>query len=131
MEVGLMPGAARPIDVNEAKFRTYMGDSGLVLVKFGAPWCPPCRLVDAELDQLAARNAERLTVLRVDVDESPRLANRYQIESIPRLMLFLDGKKIEDWTGFQSTREMQSAVDAAEESAAPAAGELQINPYSG
>ena len=64
-----------------------------MLVKFGAPWCGPCRRVDSELDTIASQNAGHVTVLRINVDEEPELAQKYKVSSIPRLFLFHQGQK--------------------------------------
>jgi thioredoxin 1 len=121
------PRSARPIDVAERQFDRLV-TRGLVLVKFGAEWCGPCRRVVPELEQLASDNAGDLTVLMVDVDSEKRLAKRHDVGSIPRMILFRDGKQIDDWTGFQRAGHMQTIIDRAKK-AAPK-GELQSNPFA-
>jgi len=63
-----------------------------VLVKFGAPWCPPCRAMVPVLEQLAEEVAETAKVCDVDVDDSPDLAKRFGVKSIPHIIVLKDGK---------------------------------------
>lgn len=73
-------------------FQAKVVDQGnLVLVKFGADWCGPCRMVDKELDKLRGR-VPSLDIVKIDVDEKPHLASHYGVSGIPRLMLFRQGK---------------------------------------
>ncbi len=63
-----------------------------VLVDLWAPWCGPCRMVSPALAQLATERAGKLKLVKVNVDQSPRLQQRFGIQSIPTLMLFSGGK---------------------------------------
>ena len=67
------------------------GAEQLVLVDFWAEWCGPCKLIAPVLAELAAEHPDTLRVTKVNVDDSPDVARRFEIMSIPTLMLFKDG----------------------------------------
>jgi thioredoxin 1 len=73
-------------------------NQGITLVDFTATWCAPCRALSPVLDQLAAQT-EDLTVVKVDVDDSPEFASAYGVMSFPTLMFFLDGQPVHRLVG--------------------------------
>ncbi len=95
---------------NDPWFREQVVDQpGLVLVKFGAPWCGPCRMVDAELDKLDARGVR---VVRINVDQHPELARHYGVSSIPRIFLCSHGVTVADRVGYADQRQLKSWIAA-------------------
>jgi thioredoxin 1 len=66
--------------------------AGAVVVDFWAPWCKPCRAIEPILDQLAAENAGRLAFAKLNIDDHPELAARYEVLSIPTVMAFAGGE---------------------------------------
>ena len=68
-----------------------MKASELVMVDFWAVWCGPCQMVAPIVDEIATEYAGKLKVLKLNTDENPEVAGRYQIMSIPTIALFIDG----------------------------------------
>ena len=91
-----------------------------VLVDLSADWCGPCRSLGKVLPAIAEKYADRVTVVKVDIDESPRAAELCQVEAVPMLVLFQAGRAVAVETGFASRRDtvdwLEKALRAAERS---------------
>jgi len=87
--------------------RLLMGDKP-VLVDFWAPWCTYCRRIGPAYDKLAEELAETLAVVKIDIDEEPELSDAEQIDVIPTLVLYRDGKALGSVVAPQS----KAAIDA-------------------
>ena len=70
-----------------------LGSPRPILVEFWAQWCPPCRLIGPVLDAIAAEQAGLLDVVKLNIDENPRTAQKYEILLVPTLSLFRGGEK--------------------------------------
>ena len=87
--------------------------SGIALVDFWAPWCGPCRMQGPILEEVAAEVGDGALIAKVDVDEAPRVASRFGIQSIPTLVILKDGEVVEHFVGVQPGSILLRALQAA------------------
>jgi thioredoxin 1 len=89
-------------EVNDTTFQEEVLSADLpVVVDFSAVWCGPCKMLDPIVEQLAHEWADKVKVVKLDVDQSPEVAMQYQIFGVPTLMLFVKGESRERLTGYQ------------------------------
>jgi thioredoxin 1 len=81
-----------------------------VLVDFWAVWCGPCRAIAPAVDAVADEYAGKAKVLKLNVDDSPEIAGRYGVQSIPTLMIFKGGQKVGELVGGQNTKQSIGAA---------------------
>jgi len=85
---------------------------GLIMVDFWAAWCRPCLMIAPTIEELATEYAGRLTVAKLNTDENPDVASRYQIMGIPTLIFFRDGKPVEKIVGAASKQQFKEKIDS-------------------
>ena len=87
------------VQAGDASFSDEVTASVPVLVDFWAPWCGPCRMIAPVLEDLAQDLAGKLKVVKLNVDENPQTASRFQARSIPMLMVFKNGEPVDTFVG--------------------------------
>lgn len=86
--------------VSDASFETdVLSSTKPVLVDFWATWCGPCRMVAPVLEEIAAQQSGQLTIAKLDADANPETARKFQVVSIPTLILFKDGQPVKRIVG--------------------------------
>ncbi|MBG6059080.1 MULTISPECIES: thioredoxin [Cryobacterium] len=86
--------------VTDATFdQEVINNEKTVLVDFWAEWCGPCRAVSPILDQIASENADKIDIVKLNVDDFPALAAKYQITSIPAMKVFQKGEVVKTVIG--------------------------------
>lgn len=107
------------VAADEQSFSAETEASVPVLVDFWAPWCGPCRMVGPALERAARELAGRLKVIKVNADEAPGIATRFDVRAIPALLVLRDGRLVARHVGALPADELLSWVRAA--CSAPAA----------
>jgi thioredoxin 2 len=110
-----LPAVGAPIEIQHtSEFDRLVAESRLpVVVDYWAPWCGPCRMVAPELEKVAARQAGRWIVAKVNTDVLTDLGDRYGIRSIPTMAVFSGGREIARTAGARPADEIEAFVDGA------------------
>ena len=87
-------------DVTDATFADMLlNSSDTIMVDFWAEWCGPCRAVSPILDAIAAEHADKIKIVKLNVDDNPQMAMKYQITSIPAMKVFRGGEVVKTVIG--------------------------------
>ena len=83
---------------------------GIVVVDFFATWCGPCKMIAPIIEELEAEMKD-IKFVKLDVDENPEVSNKYQIQSIPTLKVFKDGKDVDTVVGFLPKDQIKALIE--------------------
>jgi thioredoxin 1 len=98
--------------VDQNNFQTEVLQSGNpVLVDFWAPWCGPCRMVAPVVDKIAQAYQGRLKVVKLNTDDSPSIAGKYEVSGIPALILFKSGEPVDRIVGYVPEKQLAAMVE--------------------
>jgi thioredoxin 2 len=106
--------AASPLTVTDSTFAAEVERSPLpVLVDAWAPWCGPCRTIAPAIEELAAEFAGKARIAKLNVDENPRTASRFDVRSIPTLLVLLGGREVDRIVGAQPKQAIRERLQRA------------------
>ena len=108
----LLSAPGEPIEVPNAEAFDALikGSSEPVVVDFWAPWCGPCRTLAPTVAEIAAEYKDRAVVGKVNVDDEAALAEKYRIEGIPAILIFKDGKMVQNMVGVRPKADYQAVL---------------------
>jgi len=100
-------------ELNETNFVDEVLNSKVpVLVDFWAEWCGPCRMLSPVIEELAKQyDGQKIKIYKLNVDENPKIAAKYGIMAIPTVIIFKDGKPVEQITGVRNKKEYIEIID--------------------
>jgi thioredoxin 1 len=87
------------MDITDSNFKEIITSDKTVLVDFWAPWCGPCRAVSPILDQIAEEYFDKLTVVKLNIDENPEMTSLHGVSSIPTMKVFQNGEVVKTIVG--------------------------------
>ena len=97
-------------ELTSSKFDEFIKDKGFVLIDFFAEWCMPCLVMAPVIDELSEKFRKKIKFGKVNVDDSQKLAQKFDIKSIPNFILFKDGKIVKQFFGSMSVEEFQEKL---------------------
>jgi thioredoxin 2 len=101
-------------EAGEADFGAVVEQSTLpVVVDLWAPWCGPCRMISPALEEVATRLRGRIKLVKVNVDDHPGVSARFQVQGIPTLLMFRDGRLVDKTVGARGPDQLQQWVESA------------------
>jgi thioredoxin 1 len=100
------------LEITEQNFQNEVLNSSIpVLVDFWAPWCGPCKMISPVIDELAREYDKKIKVGKMNTDQNLDIAGKYQVTSIPTIMIFKDSKPVERIVGFRSKNDLKKVID--------------------
>ena len=104
---------AKTIEVTDSTWESeVLGSDTPVVVDFWAVWCGPCRIIAPLVEELAEEYEGKVKFSKLNVDENPEVSLKYEIRSIPTLLVFKDGKPVDQIVGAVPKKELQKRVEA-------------------
>ncbi|MBS7635987.1 thioredoxin [Candidatus Bathyarchaeota archaeon] len=98
------------IHITDSNFKEIVSKNPLVLVDFFADWCMPCRMMAPVIEELAKKYAGKVLIGKINVDENPATADRFQVFSIPTLVILKAGEEVDRIVGFVPKSEVEARL---------------------
>jgi thioredoxin 1 len=94
----------------KANFDSVINDERPVIVDFHAIWCSPCKMQSPILKEVAGEYGEKVRIIKIDVDHNPEISSRYNVQSVPTLMIFKNGKLVWRQSGVASKAQLNNIL---------------------
>jgi thioredoxin 1 len=94
----------------KADFNTLINETKPVLIDFSAEWCGPCKMLAPILEEVASELGSAARIIKIDVDKNPGISSKYQISSVPTLILFKDGQQLWRKSGVVPASQLIGAI---------------------
>jgi len=107
-----MSDHVEPVTDADFEARVLQSESP-VLVDFWAPWCPPCRMIAPVLDALAVESTGQVRIVKLNIDQNPETTLKYQVSSIPLLLLFKGGEVVARHVGMAGLAQLRAMLASA------------------
>ena len=102
----------KTVKITDENFEELVINSDkLVIVDFWAEWCGPCKMLNPVIEELSNDFADKAIIAKVNVDESPNIAQKYSVRSIPSLLFFSKGSVIEQLIGVSSKEDIAGIIE--------------------
>lgn len=98
--------------INANQFEQYMKEDA-VLVDFFATWCGPCKMLSPVLESAAKTLEGKVKIVKVDVDQSPDLAQRFKVMAVPTMILFKNGQQVTAFSGYMPKEQLVARIESA------------------
>ena len=100
-----------PFHVTDANFEETIKSNKLVFIDFWATWCGPCRALASTIDEIAQEYSGQVLIGKLDVDSNPSTAEKFQVFSIPTMILFKNGQETERLVGLCAKKNITATID--------------------
>jgi thioredoxin 1 len=102
--------STEPIIVTDSNFKETIKKHSLILIDFWAPWCGPCRALTPTIEELTKEYAGKVTIGELNVDENPNTAERFQVYSIPTMLIMKDGCEVDRIVGLVPKKHIEAVL---------------------
>lgn len=100
------------LHLDEGNFDTEVNSRKIIVIDFWAPWCGPCRALGPIIEQIANEVAGNIAVAKINIDECPGLAERFQVQSIPTVVFLKDGQEVNRSVGLSTKADLLSVINS-------------------